>query len=375
MFLAVFGYTARGEIRSAYIIMEEQNIFDELCGCEMCHQAPADKTENPHSRLCKRCREQAIRYPLPWIFLPITLVVLALTVFAYFQMPKQLTDYRIYATAEARIQQGMLYDTLSQLEQTAQRHPNSTDLAVRLVTLSMDYGCYDFAAYCMNTHLAGKSLSDTTYGEMIHYQNILNSYYDTLDELQAVSDDLGEDTEQELAVVIIKEKLEDMKGDPKMYQPLVWYYAAQFSEDPEEYKASLLKCLEENPMDFTAMSELGTRLRRDGDFESARSYYEQVLRYEKTEALACRGMAILNLLDGNNEEALTYARTAYESDPDALYVRDTYLITLFENGMMAETEQMKQEMEDAGTPMEDDTKALLSGEISLREYYVEEEAL
>ena len=43
--------------------------------------------------------------------------------------------------------------------------------------------------------------------------------------------------------------------------------------------------------------------------------------------------------------------------------------------MMAETEQMKQEMEDAGTPMEDDTKALLSGEISLREYYVEEEAL
>lgn len=355
--------------------MEEQNIFDELYSCEMCHQAPADKTENPHSRLCKRCREQAIRYPIPWVFLPIALIVLALTVFAYTQMPETLSDYRIYASAETRIGQGMLYDTLSQLEQTAQRHPDSTDLAVRLVTLSMDYGCYDFAAYCMNTYLSGKSLSDSDYGEMIHYQNILNRYYDTLDELEAVSDRLDEDTDPDLAVTIIREKLLELEEDPQMYQPLIWYYLAQFSEDPEDYKTYLLKCLDENPMDFTAMSDLGTRLRREGDIESAKFYYEQVLHYEKTEALACRGMAILELLDGNMETALTYARTAYESNPDATYVRDTYLVTLFENGMTKEAEQMKQEMEDVGTPAEEDTEALLNGEITLREYYIEEEAL
>lgn len=355
--------------------MENQNIFDELCNCEMCHQAPADRTENPRSRLCRRCREQAIHYPVPRFFIPVALAVLALTVFAYTQMPKSLSDYRIYATAEAKIQQGMLYDTLSQLEQTAKRHPNSTDLAVRLVTLSMDYGCYDYAAYCMNTCLVGKSLSDAVYGDMLHYQNILNRYYDTLDELQTFFDQMKEDTDPEAAVSTIREKLKELEKDPQMYHPLIWYYLAQFSGKPEECKDYLLKCLEENPMDFTAMSDLGTRLRREGDFDGARSYYQQVLRYEKTEALACRGMAILSLLNQNPDEALIFARTAYESNPDATYVRDTYLITLFENGMTEEAERLKQEMKEAGTPVEEDTEALLNGTITLREYYMEEETL
>ncbi len=353
--------------------MEEQDLFDELFDCEMCRQAPADTTENPHSRLCTRCREQAIRYPIPWFFFLLAPIVLILTVIAYLRMPADLSDYRIYATAEKQIEQGMLYDTLSNLEQVAKKHPHSTDLAVRLVTLSMDYGCYDYAAYCMNTYLAGKSLSDVTYGEMVHYQNVLNSYYDTLDELQALSDRLGEETDQELLAVIIREKLDELNRDPKMWKPLIWYYKAQFSEDPQEYKACLQNCLEENPMDFTAMADLGTRLRRDGDLEGAKAYYEQVLRYEKKHALACRGMAILKLLDGETQEALTWAQTAYESSPDATYVRDTYLIALSENGRMEEARQIKQEMQEVGTPAEEDTEALLNGEITLREYYIEEE--
>ena len=128
-------------------------------------------------------------------------------------------------------------------------------------------------------------------------------------------------------------------------------------------------------MNFTAMTDLGTRLRRSGDLEGARGYYEQVLHYEKKHPLACRGMAILKLLEGNKEEALTWARTAYENGPDAQYVRDTYLVTLFENGRTEEAEQMKEEMKEAGTPAEEDTEALLKGEITLKEYYLEEDAL
>lgn len=352
--------------------MDEQEMFEELYGCALCHQAPVDRTENPHSQLCRRCREQAIRYPIPKLAIPIVLVVLILTVYAYLRMPGDLSDYRTYATAEAQIEQGMLYDTLTRLEETAARHPNSTDLAVRLVTLSMDYGCYDFAAYCMNTYLSGKSLSDAAYGKMVHYQNVLNTYYDTLEAMDEIAGELDEDMDPELGRAILREHLETMKEDPKMFQPLVWYYAAQVCDDPEEYKADLLRCLEENPMDFTAMADLGTRLRRDGDPDGAREYYERILRYEKSDALANRGIAILEMLDGNMEEALTHARTAYESNPDATYVRDTYLVTLFENRMEEEAEQMKQEMEEVGTPVEEDTEALLRGEMTLREYYIEE---
>ena len=232
-----------------------------------------------------------------------------------------------------------------------------------------------FAAYCMNTHLAGKSLSDVTYGEMIHFQNILNSFYDTQEELEAAAELLTEDTDPELAVTILKEKLQDMAEDPKMNQALVWYYLAQFADSPEESRDCLLRCLEEEPMHFTAMTDLGTRLRRSGDLEGAQGYYEKVLHYEKKEPLACRGMAILKLLEGDKEEALTWARTAYENGPDALYVRDTYLVTLWENGMTEEAGRIREEMDEAGTPVEEDTEALLRGEITLREYYMEEDAL
>ena len=43
--------------------------------------------------------------------------------------------------------------------------------------------------------------------------------------------------------------------------------------------------------------------------------------------------------------------------------------------MTKEAEQMKQEMQEVGTPAEEDTEALLNGEITLREYYIEEDAL
>lgn len=355
--------------------MDEQDIFQELGGCEICHQAPPDRSENPNSRICTRCRNIMIHYPIPKIFYPIALAVLLLTILAYVRMPESLSDYRIYATAEDRINDGMLYDTLTRLMEVTERHPNSADLPVRLVTLAMEYGCYDFSAYCMNTYLAGKSLSDTTYGNMIHYQNILNSYYDTVDELQAVSDKLGEDTPSELATIVINDKLEEMKQDPGMYQPLIWYYLGQFSDDLDESIACFQKALEENPMDFSARSELGTRFRRKNDLETARFQYEQILHYEKTDAQACRGMAILALLNDHPEEALTYIRTAYESNPDSTYVRETYLITLSANGLTEEMTRLRQEMTDAGTPVEEDTEALLSGETTLREYYIEEEYL
>lgn len=356
-------------------MMDEQEMYQELYGCVSCHQAPVDRSENPNSRLCRRCREAAIHYPIPKISIPVVLVILVLTAFAYIRMPESLTDYRIYATAEAQIEAGMLYDTLYSLDEVASRHPDFTDLAVRLVTLSMEYGCYDYAAYSMNTYLAGKSLSDVTYGEMVHYQNVLTSYYDTMDALQEVVDGFDEDMDPELTAAIFREHLEMMKEDPRMFQSVIWYYLAQVSESPEEYKECLLRCLEEDPMDFVARADLGTRLRRDGDLEGAKECYEQILCYEKTEALANRGIAILKMLEGDLEGGLEYARIAYESNPDAAYVRDTYLVALFENRMEEEAEAMKQEMEEADTPVEEDTKALLSGEITLREYYVEEETL
>ena len=92
-------------------MMDEQEIFQELYGCVSCHQAPVDRSENPNSRLCRRCREAAIHYPIPKISIPVVLVILVLTAFAYIRMPESLTDYRIYATAEAQIEAGMLNES------------------------------------------------------------------------------------------------------------------------------------------------------------------------------------------------------------------------------------------------------------------------
>lgn len=353
--------------------MEEQNPFDSLYDCHMCHQAPIDKTENPDSVLCKNCREKAIHYPFPKLFLPIAVILCILTVFAYLRMPENLADYRIYATAEKQIQQGNLYDTLMNLEEVASRHPGSTDVAVRLVTLSMDYGCYDIAAYSMNTYLVGKSLSDVVYGDMIHYQNVLESFYDTQDSLSEFFNTLDESLSEEERRTALQNKILEMKADSKMYKPLVYYFAANFSSEPEEIKENLLQATSYDFLNFDALSNLGTTYRREGDFDAARSCYEKVLRYERKEPSANRGMAILEMLDGNMEQGLAYARTAYENGPDAYYVRETYLIALSLNGQAAQAGQIREEITAAGETFDPKMDSLLNGDISLEDYYIGEE--
>lgn len=353
--------------------MEGQDPFDYLYDCKICHAAPVDKTENPHSVLCRNCREKAIHYPIPRLFLPIAAIICIITVLSYANMAEDLTDYRIYATAQKQIAQGNLYDTLTNLEEVASRHPNSVDAAVRLVTLSMDYGCYDYAAYAMDTYLVGKTLSDTVYGDMIHYQNILESYYDTQDRLNAFFSELEEDMDEETFYAALRDKLDDMKEDPQMYKPLVYYYASGFARDPEEAKENLLMAVDSDFMNFSAMADLGTRFRREGDLNTARSYYESILQYEQKEPSANRGMAILEMLNGNMEQGLAYAQTAYENGPDASYVRETYLIALSMNGLTEESARLKEEMADLGEPVEAETEALLKGETTLEEYYIGEE--
>ncbi|MGB8451672.1 MAG: hypothetical protein WCD89_05000 [Anaerocolumna sp.] len=68
---------------------------------------------------------------------------------------------------------------------------------------------------------------------------------------------------------------------------------------------------------------------------------------------------------------LNLVKDAYISDPEGIYVRETYLIALSMNGMEAEAEKMKDEMIESEGALDDDTLKLLNGNIALENYYVE----
>ena len=64
------------------------------------------------------------------------------------------------------------------------------------------------------------------------------------------------------------------------------------------------------------------------------------------------------------------AKSAYEVSPDSLYVRDTYLVTLHVNGYTKEANTMIGEIEEIEGALDEDTRQLLNGEISLEDYYM-----
>ena len=64
------------------------------------------------------------------------------------------------------------------------------------------------------------------------------------------------------------------------------------------------------------------------------------------------------------------AQAAYEVDPDGLYVRDTYLVALHVNGHRDEENALIEEIEELEGALEEDTRQLLDGELTLQEYYM-----
>ena len=291
------------------------------------------------------------------------------------RFPKSLSEYRIYQEAKERMEQGETAAALQDLFEVLEEHPNSVPLILKLIDCSMEAGYYDHAGYVFNEYLVGKELTDSQYTRMMRYSNRLDSYYLTCDAMDALLSgvdtqaDLSEEAAEELSLWF-REEIAKLHKDPKQDQALLYYYDAMFSEDLETQRDMLRKAYEEDSELFDTRVLLANAERGLGNLTEAHSCLEDAISKEKQDAGALRGLSVLAMLEGREEEALALAKSAYEVSPDSLYVPDTYLVTLHVNGHTKEANTMIEEIEEIEGALDEDTRQLLNGEISLEDYYM-----
>lgn len=315
--------------------------------------------------------------PLIFVFLMAAVLLAGVSMGLF---PETFSDYKVFRQAKERTRSGDTSAALQELYGVQERHPNALPVTLELIELSMDTGYYDLAAYVFNEYLVGKDLSDGQYAKMMRYSRRLDSYYLTYDavdelmaELNAMSseDDSEEDTENQREW--IRKELAELHKDESQDQAFLYYYEGITAEDNEDYYECLKKAYEEDPELFDLRVLLGNAERSRGNMDEARSLLLAAAAKDEQDAGAQRGLAILAMLENDYKEGLAKAKQAYDADPDSIYVRETYLIALHVNGDAAGEQAMIEEIEGLGEGLDEDTRQLLDGTLTLKEYYMRDE--
>jgi tetratricopeptide (TPR) repeat protein len=310
-----------------------------------------------------------LKVPIPVILL--LLVILALSMIGMLRFPQVLKDYKVYKTAKERIQNGETADTLFDLYDLAEKYPDSLPIIIRTVEQSLENGYYEQAAYIHDTYMVGKTLSDSLYDWTNMYISWLDKYFNTLEQINIIYEESAVEEIGSYDYDNIRKELNSQLYKEAYNHAVVYYYLAMIDESIDNAIDYLEKGYEIDPNCFDTRVQLGLRYRRNRDFKKARAFANEALSKDKSDPGALRSIAILDLLEGNLEEALVNAEAAYDSYSDGVFVRDTYMIVLFFNGMNEEANIIKSEIVEVSGSIDEDTQELLDGKITLEELYVE----
>lgn len=359
--------TQTDEIQEEY---EDPNI------CKQCGERYIDRTVHPDSILCADCRKEMIKLRIPPIIYMALAVVFALVAAAFFFFVPSLEDYAALRKADSLAGEGYPFESLDSLLDLLEKYPDSKDVAIEMVEIGMRTYNYDYADYAYD-FLDGEQVSDSEYERLTAYLTQIEAYYNTVD----LVDELGEAcmTSMEEDGVDVNQALEmfcsgmiEYVDDTSYDKALLCYYIGYYTVDTEERMRWLEDSLGSNDKLFNANVQLANGYRRQGNFAKAREQLERASELNKEDASVIRSYASLELAEGNLEKALDYARTAYEMDPEADYVADTYIVALYANGRTDEGAALVQEWEEQEYYFDEDFYSFIEGNITLQDYYVGE---
>jgi tetratricopeptide (TPR) repeat protein len=322
--------------------------------------------EEPHIAEGRR----KLRVPV-WVVVFLILIVV-LDIVCMAQFPKVMNDYRIYVTASDRIDESNTGQAIDDLYALAEKRSDSVPILVRTTDLSMQEGYYEVAGYVIDSYLTGKSLSDAEYNRINDYITKLNNYYASSDAVTKIFNSVNKKAVTDADYEKVKKDIKALLNQEGQDNSYLYYSLALIEADVNTAKDDMLRSYELDPECFDVRSQLAVMYRRLGNFEEAKRFAQEALKKDKKDSSALRAMATIALTEGNLEDGLNYAREAYTSYADGLYVRETYLIALTFNGNKEEAQLIQNEMADAGETPDDQTKQLLNGEITLKDYYVGE---
>jgi len=298
-----------------------------------------------------------------------------------FEYASHMTDERCKLYNDMA-SEGKVVTALDSMVAILENEPDNLEMAITLADVAMEYTYPDYASWAISNYLVGhdEDVSEEEIDRMNGYVDELNLYYDTNELTTSICEEVYEsmgdtiDTAEayEAMFRLCHDGIEAYIGNYNYDQALLEYQCYYFCTDREEQIMHLENCIAENSNYYDAHAQLGVYYRRQGKLDKAREILSSIYKKNNEDYAVLRAYATLELAEGNPEEALTYAKEAYERCSEGDYVADTYIIALIANGQKEEAYALVKEWEDTGYYFDDDFYSYQRGEMTLEEYYIGE---
>ncbi|MCL2810761.1 MAG: hypothetical protein FWD25_02605 [Clostridia bacterium] len=306
----------------------------------------------------------------------IMLLVCLLTVQAIRQVPLAYDDIRMLEAGDAHFAAHEHLYAYTQYASLLARYPGNLHLAAQTVDAAVNAQWFGDAYGVLVDHLVDRDLPDDVYHKVNPNAQLLFRFADThvaiTEGLGSIDQD-GEDMDSEEIRQQYIALLNKLLKEPETEKAMLYYNLATVQEDRGEYERYLRLASEAEPRVTYPLALLGNARRTAGHIDEARDIYAKALALNALDAGAMRGQAILLLLEGQKEEALSLVRRAYSLDPLMQWMPEALCVALLENGLHDEAETIRQIAKESGYTFDYDGKhaQYARGEITVSQIYLE----
>ena len=335
--------------------------------CALCYERDKDLSQSGYSVLCDECRQQKLKLYIPPTIKMFLVAVCALFLFSILMFVPVLSAYKDYLAAEKHMQAREFSFAYDKYRAVLEKYDFSVPLALKATEAAMSAQDFDAMLDVFDTYLVGKSLNDKDYAQALAYSDFLDFILATdqeINELYAESTELDDPAEQ---IPFLCKGFEALLLKADIDKTRVYYYLGLIAEDTAQ-ALQYIKLSAEQDTRFTyPLSDYGKLLRRAGDFEQAEQVYQKAIALNACDALSWQGLGVLELLKGQKSLALEHIRYADQLEPDDVYIVETLVIALYENGLRDEAAVFLERL----FSIDEDLEGYLNGTISLEQYYLD----
>ena len=350
----------------------EERVDEEMC--VICKEYRKDYTESKNSHMCGRCRDKHKRLNIPfkvYLFLIAICITFAFTVA---KLPPVLEDYRSYKQAEEHMNNKEYSLAYYKYKALLDKYGNSLPIAFDAAEAAMRAQYFRELSEVFDVYIADKDLESDNYKRASEYYDLLNFYAEThmeIDSFYKEADEKALEALEESELLKLKNKISALLEKEHLDKTQIYFALAGLSTKDEDSLKYIELSLEIDSRFTYPYSYYGNILRNNARFEEARSIYNIALEKNATDALSIRGLAILDLLEDKNKEALEKIRYAYELEKyyDS-YIAESLVIILYENKLKEEADTLLQAMINNKFVIEEDFQKYLDGEITFKDYYI-----
>lgn len=312
-----------------------------------------------------------IKYPVP-VWLRIGLVfLLASCVFSIYLFAKVLPDYAEFKRANHAFSEHAYRTAQMKYDNLIQRYASDNSIAFNLFISAMENGDYETAVNTWNANIAEKEIDETADNKMLSYSNLLDQILEADKKLDKIYD--KEYTIDEYIKAI--QKLRNVNESAYLQYQIAELYSG--NNDTEKALTYAKRSEELCPEHMIVRHFIVKCYRRMGQLDKAREKAKEELKRNAEDTGLIQQLAIINLLEGKNEEAYQYAKNAYTLSPvntdneESYYAAELLATVCHAQKKFNERDAIQKETEDAGFTFDKDYKHFVAGKIALQDIYID----